>query len=262
MAKIREIARFRETAKTRKSRLLPRKVTRGLRVARVGSRALFGGARLIGRSAWKGGKLSATARARARAAAVSASKARRGRRARTPRASTHGRSRQRSRATPAVGTLAGAAGMYFFDPRSGRRRRHLLRDKARKAARRRVARTSREMRYGKGVIAGRLHEAKARPGKQGAEEPDDVTLARKVESEVFRDHSIPKGKINVNSEGGVIYLRGELASAAEIERVITRASAVEGIHGVRSLLHTPSDDPPAPPRAQRVSVGDGATGLK
>ncbi len=41
-------------------------------------------------------------------------------------------------------------------------------------------------------------------------QPDDVTLARKVESEIFRDADVPKGQINVNAENGVIVLRGEV----------------------------------------------------
>ena len=48
-------------------------------------------------------------------------------------------------------------------------------------------------------------------GREPAEERlNDPALARKVESEVFRDQDIPKGNISVNVEYGVVYLRGEV----------------------------------------------------
>src|SRR4051794_9255148 len=38
---------------------------------------------------------------------------------------------------------------------------------------------------------------------------DDVALARKVETVIFRDPEIPKGKIDVNAAAGKVWLRGE-----------------------------------------------------
>lgn len=77
-----------------------------------------------------------------------------------------------------------------------------------------------------------LHE---RPKPQ----PDDATLAQKVESEVFRAAHVPKGKINVNAERGVVYLRGELEEPELIERLIAQTRKVQGVRDVRSLLHPP-----------------------
>ena len=76
---------------------------------------------------------------------------------------------------------------------------------------------------------------------------DDVTLARKVESEIFRDADAPKGDVDVNAENGVVYLRGQVAdedSIAELERA---AKGVDGVRDVESLLHTPGT--PAPMKA-------------
>src|SRR4051812_13555166 len=36
---------------------------------------------------------------------------------------------------------------------------------------------------------------------------DDVTIARKVETELFRDPAVPKGDIDVNVADGVLFLR-------------------------------------------------------
>src|SRR3954464_9929170 len=50
------------------------------------------------------------------------------------------------------------------------------------------------------VVTGQAH------GEAGG--IDDTTLARKVETEIFRDDSVPKGDTNINSEFGVVFLRG------------------------------------------------------
>ncbi len=82
-------------------------------------------------------------------------------------------------------------------------------------------------------------------GREPAEERlNDPALARKVESELYRDDAIPKGKISVNAEYGVIYLRGELPDRETIEELATRTRAVDGVRAVENLTHLP--DEPAP----------------
>ena len=61
---------------------------------------------------------------------------------------------------------------------------------------------------------------------------------QKVESEVFRDHSIPKGQINVNAENGVVVLRGQVESSDLVEELERRVRKVHGVQGVENLLHT------------------------
>jgi osmotically-inducible protein OsmY len=68
---------------------------------------------------------------------------------------------------------------------------------------------------------------------------DDVTLARKVESQVFRDTGTPTGKVDVNAVDGVIWLRGEVATPAEVEAIEARVRAVPEVHDVENLLHLP-----------------------
>ena len=77
---------------------------------------------------------------------------------------------------------------------------------------------------------------------------DDVSLARKVETHIFRPHDAPKGDISVDVEAGVVYLRG-VADDEWRERLGREARQVPGVTGVKNLLHasgTPT--PPAPPR--------------
>ena len=129
----------------------------------------------------------------------------------------------------------GAALSYFFDPENGRRRRKVAADRLGSLVRR----------HGKRAIKGTVAQSHAL--KQRAThlreaqkpQPDDVTLARKVESEIFRDADVPKGQINVNAENGKIVLRGEVDSPELIEDLVTKARKVQGVEEVESLLHTP-----------------------
>jgi hypothetical protein len=99
---------------------------------------------------------------------------------------------------------AGAVGAllaFFLDKDNGRRRRKLAVDRTGGFLRRRVRQARRAGRiaaaelYGVAMKATHLRE---RPKPQ----PDDASLARKVETEIFRPAEVPKGKINVNAEKG------------------------------------------------------------
>jgi osmotically-inducible protein OsmY len=70
---------------------------------------------------------------------------------------------------------------------------------------------------------------------------DDVTLARKVETELFRPASVPKGAISVNVNDGVVELRGELPDQEQIDELGSNAKKIDGVKDVRNLLHTASN---------------------
>jgi osmotically-inducible protein OsmY len=70
---------------------------------------------------------------------------------------------------------------------------------------------------------------------------NDPALAQKVASEVFQDKDIPKDKVNVNVENGVVYLRGELPDRGLMDKLVARARQVEGVQGVENLTHLPSE---------------------
>ena len=79
-------------------------------------------------------------------------------------------------------------------------------------------------------------------GREAAEERlNDPALARKVESEVFRDDTLPKGSISVNAEYGVIYFRGEVPSQDLMEELTKRARGVDGVRAVENLTHLPGE---------------------
>jgi osmotically-inducible protein OsmY len=65
---------------------------------------------------------------------------------------------------------------------------------------------------------------------------DDVTLARKVETHIFRPADAPKGDVDVNAEFGVVFLRGQVDSADQAESLEVAARGVEGVKDVKNLL--------------------------
>ena len=142
----------------------------------------------------------------------------------------------------ALAGAIGAALAYFFDPDNGRRRRKLAADKAGK-----FARKAGQQAQGATAQAQGLKEKATHRSEQDKPQPDDLTLARKVESEIFRDADVPKGQINVNVEDGVVYLRGELEQPDLIEDLETQARKVQGVRGVENLLHAPGEKAPAKP---------------
>ena len=140
--------------------------------------------------------------------------------------------------------LAGAIGAaiaYFFDPDSGRRRRKVLADKAGK-----YARQAGQQAQGAGAQASGLKAKASNLAEAEKPQPDDVTLARKVESEIFRGAEVPKGQINVNAEDGVVYLRGEVEPDLA-QDLASKAGKVQGVLGVENLLHAPGEEAPAKP---------------
>ncbi len=147
----------------------------------------------------------------------------------------------------AVGAAAGAAAAHFLDPQSGRRRRSMLKDQAASKARDAASAAQTQAQYAAGQMKGAA--AAVTPSPTRLEDADDVTLARKVETEIFRDPQAPKGNVSIDVQAGVAYLRGEVADPAWIERLADHARKIDGIKGVKNLLHAPgTPTPDAEPR--------------
>jgi osmotically-inducible protein OsmY len=73
---------------------------------------------------------------------------------------------------------------------------------------------------------------------------DDVTLARKVESELSREENAPTERISVNAANGVVQLRGEVEQPELIGELVQRARSVQGVREVENLLHLPGVEAP------------------
>jgi len=157
------------------------------------------------------------------------------------RARAQGRTKASGVSSKAVGA-AGAAGLaagYFLDPDSGKRRRHIARDRALALVRRGGDRTRREAEYRANQVTGKVEatKSKAAPEKPAA---NDQALAERVKSEIFQPADAPKESVNINVENGVVYLRGEVKRPDQIKKLVKEAGAVDGVRGVENLLHTPS----------------------
>ena len=134
--------------------------------------------------------------------------------------------------TLAIGAALGVALAYFLDPQNGKRRRHMTRDRTLALVRKRGRRAARGVAAEAYGVSQKLTHFREQP-----KEFDDVTLARKVETELFRPAEVPKGKINVNVVDGVVQLRGEVEGPELIEELVEKATRIQGVQAVENLLH-------------------------
>jgi osmotically-inducible protein OsmY len=141
---------------------------------------------------------------------------------------------------------AAAALTYFFDPENGPRRRNVARDRVLAFFRQSGRKASRAGRSVASEAYG-LKQKAVHIREESKPQPDDVTLARKVETEIFRAPDAPKGRISVNAENGVVFLRGEIDDPQWITRLGDEAARVNGVAAVRNLLHTPATPAPTAP---------------
>jgi hypothetical protein len=156
--------------------------------------------------------------------------------------------------TAVCGIAFGALLEYFLDPKAGRRRRHSARDRAmsrmRRGERQAAMRARRAESHAVG-IARRTFNARRR-----REPLDDVTLAHKVESELYRRTGVAKGHVSINAEDGVVFLRGVVNRQEDIERIEAATRRIAGVREVENLLHMPGTPTPASrPKLEREHSG-------
>jgi len=132
----------------------------------------------------------------------------------------------------ALGAAAGAAAVRFLPASAGR--------KAAAAASSAASAASTQAQHTANAVKGVAHSVT--PGKQ--EPMDDMTLADRVRTEIFRPADAPKGGVSVDVQDGVAYLRGEVPDEQWVERFGQDARKVTGISGVKNLLHTPGTSAP------------------
>jgi osmotically-inducible protein OsmY len=144
--------------------------------------------------------------------------------------------------------LAGVAGVggaivaFLTDPQRGRARRARLMDQGAATIRRLGRRTERVARYAGATASGAMQAVQHATGPGGTGATDDVTLAARAETELFRDPDIPKGSINVNAERGVLVLRGEVPSEELRDRLGRQAEGVDGVWAVQNLLNVTGEE--------------------
>jgi hypothetical protein len=146
-------------------------------------------------------------------------------------------------ALAALAGIAGAAAAFLFDPARGRARRARLVDQGGAAVRHAAHRAERVGHRIRSDVAGKL--AAARAARRPSMAPtDDVTIADRVRSELFRDPDIPKEALSINVERGVVVLRGEIPAGEMRTRILDEVEQIDGVWGVRDLLHLPGETAP------------------
>ena len=175
------------------------------------------------------------------------------------------RRRRQSNARRAMGPallFAGGAAAGALARSLDARRRHLARDRAASALRRSASETRRRGQYRSGIVKGAAHRITTLRSRE-PREYDDVTLARKVETELFRPPDAPKGQISVNAQHGMVELRGEVERPEQIEQLGAVARRVDGVRELHNLLHTPGSppkhSPPSDPAEVRARAGQTAS---
>jgi hypothetical protein len=146
----------------------------------------------------------------------------------------------------------GYALAFFFDAQNGKRRRNMTRDRV-FAFFRRSARRSRAIPQTAYAAKQKVTHLREEPKPQ----PDDVTLARKVETEIFRAADAPKGNVNVNAVDGVVELRGQVDQPELVQELEEKTRKVHGVRDVRNLLHTPSQSAPTRPGTSSAPAAPG-----
>ena len=98
-------------------------------------------------------------------------------------------------------------------------------------------------------------QRRAGQSRQAPPKPlDDVTITRKVESVLFRDESVDKGKISVNTAEGVVWLRGEAKNPEKIKELEAKTQEIPEVKKVENLLHLPKTAPSAKKRRKAATA--------
>jgi hypothetical protein len=95
--------------------------------------------------------------------------------------------------------------------------------------------------------------ARQRRSSQQPKALDDVTITRKVESEIFRGSKVNKGKISVNTADGVVWLRGEAKNPEQVKELEAKALAIPEVKQVENLLHLPKTPAPNKTRSTKTA---------
>ena len=129
------------------------------------------------------------------------------------------------------GMFLGAVLMFLLDPAAGRRRRHLIRDKVGRGGRDLSEAAETTMTRIRNRAQGLIAETRGRFATQFV---DDSVLEARVRSDMGRAVSNP-GAIAVMADNGIVTLSGPVL-ASEVDRVLSRVSAVPGVREVHSHL--------------------------
>ena len=129
-------------------------------------------------------------------------------------------------------TGLGAGMMYVLDPRLGRRRRALVRDKAQAYWHRTEKRISQTVRDVRQRASGLIAETQTQ--LRGADTPEDAILVARVRAQI--GHVVSQaGAVDVTAQQGRVTLSGSIP-AHEIEKLLSAVASVAGVTAVVNRL--------------------------
>jgi hyperosmotically inducible periplasmic protein len=131
--------------------------------------------------------------------------------------------------------LIGVGTAYFLDPRLGRRRRTVVRDRGLKTVHELTHAMSKKARF----AAGQARGVYAR-GRRLVTRPDvsteDSVVEQRIRSEAFRDLNLPASHFHVQVENGVATVTGSVPDDEVASRIVTRVAKVAGVENVEAAL--------------------------
>ena len=141
-----------------------------------------------------------------------------------------------------LAAIGGAIAAFLADPDRGRGRRARLLDQGAAIVRRTGRHAERAARGAVATASGAMKAASHARSSSSTGATDDVTLAARAETALFRDPSVPKGSINVNAERGTLVLRGEVPTAELRDRLGEEAERIDGVWSVHNLLRVEGEE--------------------
>jgi hypothetical protein len=148
-----------------------------------------------------------------------------------------------------AGAMAGAAAMYLLDPDRGRARRARMSQQL-AARKRRIDRVAEKAQRD---AANRAQGAAARAHGAGVFHPTDDRALEVHLHQVIEELDTETRDVTVEAVDGIVRLRGQVSSTADIARVVQAVNGVPGVHAVESFLHLPGE--PAPNKEAALRVG-------
>jgi hypothetical protein len=131
--------------------------------------------------------------------------------------------------------VMGAGTAYFFDPRLGRRRRSLIRDRTLGFLRRTKRVGAGKVKLVGGQARGFLTLLR-RVRRRSRVAMDDQTVTQRIRSDAFRDVGVSTRDVDVEVEDGLARLRGSIDSISLAEELVTRVRKVPGVRDVSAEL--------------------------
>ena len=135
-------------------------------------------------------------------------------------------------ASVSFGALIGGTLVFLLDPKSGRRRRAISRDKINKAGRQASHKARQLVRHIRNQITGAVAKASLSLSDTGV--VSDEKLERRIRSALGRSVSHPQA-LDVAVYKGAVKLRGYLAPH-EIARVVSTVKATPGVRSIDNQI--------------------------